>query len=73
MLPEFAERRATRADAAKRERLAGAMEARAGAARAGPRVADPDYTIAPLDSGPPAGGARGRRAPPLRRGGGRRT
>jgi alkanesulfonate monooxygenase SsuD/methylene tetrahydromethanopterin reductase-like flavin-dependent oxidoreductase (luciferase family)/putative sterol carrier protein len=53
VMPEFAERRAAR-DAAKAERLAGAAEA-ALARRDPPRVADPEYVVGPMDSGPPAG------------------
>jgi alkanesulfonate monooxygenase SsuD/methylene tetrahydromethanopterin reductase-like flavin-dependent oxidoreductase (luciferase family)/putative sterol carrier protein len=51
VMPEFAERRDA-AEAAKRDRLAGALEA-ALARRAPARAADPDYTIDPLASGPP--------------------
>jgi len=50
--PEFREGAAAREEA-KRERLAGAVQA-ALARRSPPRVADPDYFIGPLDSGPPA-------------------
>ncbi len=66
VLPDFAAD-ADEADRAVDERLAGAMEA-ALARRDGPREADPDYTIAPQESGPrgasggvapPSGGARG--------------
>ena len=51
VLPEFAERRAER-EAAKRERLAGAVEA-ALARRPPPRRVDPSYVITPTASGPP--------------------
>jgi alkanesulfonate monooxygenase SsuD/methylene tetrahydromethanopterin reductase-like flavin-dependent oxidoreductase (luciferase family) len=51
VLPEFAQR-AEGQEAAKRERLAGAVED-ALARRPPPREADPAYTIAPLASGPP--------------------
>jgi len=51
--PAFAEGREAR-EAAKRERLARPVAA-ALARRPAPRVADPDYVIGPLDSGPPAG------------------
>jgi alkanesulfonate monooxygenase SsuD/methylene tetrahydromethanopterin reductase-like flavin-dependent oxidoreductase (luciferase family)/putative sterol carrier protein len=54
VMPEFAER-ADAADASKRDRTAGAVE-RALARRDPPRTADPDYTLAPLDSGPSANG-----------------
>ena len=53
VMPEFAERRDKR-EAEKAERLTGAVEA-ALARREPSRVADPDYVIAPMDSGPPAG------------------
>jgi hypothetical protein len=55
VMPEFAER-ADAADEARRERMAAACE-RALARREGPRVADPDYTVGPMDSGPSADGA----------------
>jgi alkanesulfonate monooxygenase SsuD/methylene tetrahydromethanopterin reductase-like flavin-dependent oxidoreductase (luciferase family)/putative sterol carrier protein len=51
VMPEFAER-ADAAEAAKRERLAGAVQA-ALARRPPPRSADPGYVIGPADSGPP--------------------
>jgi alkanesulfonate monooxygenase SsuD/methylene tetrahydromethanopterin reductase-like flavin-dependent oxidoreductase (luciferase family)/putative sterol carrier protein len=57
VLPEFAAR-ADEADAGRAVRFAAATEA-ALARREGPRTADPDYTIAPLDSGPPAGSVNG--------------
>ena len=53
VMPEFAKRRDKR-EAEKAERLTGAVEA-ALARREPSRVADPDYVIAPMDSGPPAG------------------
>jgi hypothetical protein len=52
VMPEFAER-ADAADAARAERFAPAIEA-ALARREAPRSADPQYTIGPLASGPPA-------------------
>ena len=55
VMPEFAER-ADAADAAKRERTAAACE-RALARREPPRVADPDYTVGPMDTGPSGNGA----------------
>jgi alkanesulfonate monooxygenase SsuD/methylene tetrahydromethanopterin reductase-like flavin-dependent oxidoreductase (luciferase family)/putative sterol carrier protein len=53
VLPEFREGMEER-EAAKRKRLAGAVEA-ALARREPARGSDPSYVIAPLDSGPPAG------------------
>src|SRR5215207_2391414 len=52
VMPEFAERADT-ADAARAERFGPAIEA-ALARREPPREADPDYTIVPIASGPPA-------------------
>ena len=52
VMPEFAQR-ADAADARRAERFAPAIEA-ALARREPPRVADPDYSIAPVASGPPA-------------------
>jgi alkanesulfonate monooxygenase SsuD/methylene tetrahydromethanopterin reductase-like flavin-dependent oxidoreductase (luciferase family)/putative sterol carrier protein len=52
VMPEFAAQREAR-EAAKRERLAPAVEA-ALARRSPPRRVDPSYRIAPMDSGPPA-------------------
>ena len=52
VMPEFAER-ADAADAARAERFGPAIEA-ALARREPPREADPDYTIVPIASGPPA-------------------
>ncbi len=54
VLPEFADARDGR-EAAKRERLAPAVEAALGR-RAPARVADPGYAIAPADSGSPGSG-----------------
>jgi alkanesulfonate monooxygenase SsuD/methylene tetrahydromethanopterin reductase-like flavin-dependent oxidoreductase (luciferase family)/putative sterol carrier protein len=51
VMPEFAER-AEAAEAAKRERLAPAIQA-ALARRPPPRSSDPGYVIGPADSGPP--------------------
>ncbi len=67
--PAFAEGRDAR-EAAKRERLAEPVAA-ALARRPAPRVADPDYVIGPLDSGPPAARPAAARAggDPLRNGG----
>jgi alkanesulfonate monooxygenase SsuD/methylene tetrahydromethanopterin reductase-like flavin-dependent oxidoreductase (luciferase family)/putative sterol carrier protein len=59
VLPHFAGRRPAR-DVEKAARLSGAIEA-ALARRAPARETDPTYTIAPLDSGPPAPAARGGR------------
>ena len=56
VMPEFAQR-ADAADARRAERFAPAIEA-ALARREPPRVADPDYSIAPVASGPPAHAAR---------------
>jgi len=53
VLPEFQAGEGAREEA-KRERLAGAVQA-ALERRAPPRVADPDYVIGPLDSGPASG------------------
>jgi len=53
VLPEFQAGEGAREEA-KRERLAGAVQA-ALERRAPPRVADPDYVIGALDSGPPSG------------------
>ena len=53
VLPEFAAQ-AERADAERRERHAAGIAA-ALARREPARVADPDYVIAPLDTGPPPG------------------
>jgi len=53
VMPEFHAGAAPREEA-KRERLAGAVQA-ALERRAPPRVADPDYVIGPLDSGPASG------------------
>ena len=52
VMPEFAQR-ADEADARRAERFAPAIAA-ALARREPPRVADPDYSIAPVASGPPA-------------------
>ena len=52
VLPEFAQR-AGEAETERAVRFAPAIEA-ALARRGGPRLADPDYTISPLDSGPAA-------------------
>ena len=52
VMPEFAQR-ADEADARRAERFAPAI-ATALARREPPRVADPDYSIAPVASGPPA-------------------
>ncbi len=52
VMPEFA-KRADAADARRAERFAPAIEA-ALARREAPRVADPQYTIGPVASGPPA-------------------
>jgi alkanesulfonate monooxygenase SsuD/methylene tetrahydromethanopterin reductase-like flavin-dependent oxidoreductase (luciferase family) len=52
VLPEFAER-ADAVDAARAERFAPAIEA-ALARREAPPVSDPDYTVVPSASGPPA-------------------
>lgn len=49
--PEFREGAAAREEA-KRERLVGAVQAALGR-RPPPRIADPDYVVGPLDSGPP--------------------
>jgi alkanesulfonate monooxygenase SsuD/methylene tetrahydromethanopterin reductase-like flavin-dependent oxidoreductase (luciferase family)/putative sterol carrier protein len=57
VLPEFAER-ADAADAARRERSGPAVK-RALARRDPPREADPEYTIAPLDTGPSASNGAG--------------
>jgi alkanesulfonate monooxygenase SsuD/methylene tetrahydromethanopterin reductase-like flavin-dependent oxidoreductase (luciferase family)/putative sterol carrier protein len=54
VMPEFA-RRADEVDARRAERFAPAIEA-ALARREPPRVADPDYSIAPVASGPPPSG-----------------
>ncbi|MGZ6709690.1 MAG: LLM class flavin-dependent oxidoreductase, partial [Solirubrobacteraceae bacterium] len=54
VMPEFAAR-ADEADAQRAERFAPAIEA-ALARREPPRVADPDYSIAPVASGPAASG-----------------
>jgi alkanesulfonate monooxygenase SsuD/methylene tetrahydromethanopterin reductase-like flavin-dependent oxidoreductase (luciferase family)/putative sterol carrier protein len=59
VMPEFA-RRADEADARRADRFAPAIEA-ALARREPPRVADPDYSIAPVASGP-ATASRGRAA-----------
>ena len=59
ILPEFAEN-ADAADAARDERLAGAVEA-ALLRRQPPRVAEHGYTIGPMASGPRAPAADGRR------------
>jgi alkanesulfonate monooxygenase SsuD/methylene tetrahydromethanopterin reductase-like flavin-dependent oxidoreductase (luciferase family) len=56
VLPEFAER-ADAVDAARRERLAGVIDA-ALLRRDPPRVAAGDYTVAPTASGPAADGGR---------------
>ena len=56
VMPEFAQR-ADAADARRAERFAPAIEA-ALARRERPREADPDYSIAPVASGPPAHAAR---------------
>jgi alkanesulfonate monooxygenase SsuD/methylene tetrahydromethanopterin reductase-like flavin-dependent oxidoreductase (luciferase family)/putative sterol carrier protein len=61
VLPEFAER-ADAVDAQRAERFGPAIEA-ALARREPPRVADPDYAIAPTASGPPAKSARHEHAP----------
>ena len=58
VMPEFAEQAQER-EAAKRERLAPAVEA-ALARRPPPRAADRAYTIAPLASGPPPAGPSAR-------------
>jgi alkanesulfonate monooxygenase SsuD/methylene tetrahydromethanopterin reductase-like flavin-dependent oxidoreductase (luciferase family) len=52
VMPEFAER-ADAADARRAERFAPAIEA-ALARREAPRTSDPEYTIGPVASGPPA-------------------
>jgi alkanesulfonate monooxygenase SsuD/methylene tetrahydromethanopterin reductase-like flavin-dependent oxidoreductase (luciferase family)/putative sterol carrier protein len=57
VLPEFAQR-ADEAETERAARFAPAIAA-ALARREGPRVADPDYTIAPLDSGPAAASPNG--------------
>jgi alkanesulfonate monooxygenase SsuD/methylene tetrahydromethanopterin reductase-like flavin-dependent oxidoreductase (luciferase family)/putative sterol carrier protein len=54
VMPEFAQR-ANEVDARRAERFAPAIEA-ALARREPPRVADPDYSIAPVASGPAASG-----------------
>ncbi|HEX5899621.1 MAG TPA: LLM class flavin-dependent oxidoreductase [Solirubrobacteraceae bacterium] len=61
VLPEFAER-ADAADAQRAERFAPAIAA-ALARCEPPRVSDPDYTIGPTASGPPARTARREHAP----------
>jgi alkanesulfonate monooxygenase SsuD/methylene tetrahydromethanopterin reductase-like flavin-dependent oxidoreductase (luciferase family)/putative sterol carrier protein len=58
VMPEFAQR-ADAADAQRAERFGAAIDA-ALARREPPRVADPDYAIVPVASGPPAQAGRAR-------------